>query len=137
MLLSSCQESGTLRGHTLSVKHCASRNNAQYKVLEVTKAPLSQCPALPQDFLRLSEPPPHHVRSLLLPCRMKPPTPPHLICYPHLVTGDCFLNCRTVSKRGHLESQTVTPCAPRGLSRGEFCLKSLQVKQQWSRKTAP
>lgn len=45
-------------------------------------ASLSQFPALPQDFLCLSDLPPHHLGSLLLPCHVKPPLPPRLISPP-------------------------------------------------------
>lgn len=70
VLLSSCQESRTLQGHTLSVTLHPSRSNARHKVLEVMKAPLSQFPALPQGLLCL--PAPHHLWSMLLPCQGSP-----------------------------------------------------------------
>lgn len=117
VLLSSCQESRTLQGHTLSVTLHPSRSNAQHKVLEVMKAPLSQFPALPQGFLCL--PAPHHLWSMLLPCEPRP----------HLASGDCFLNCRTVNQEEHLVSQDRTRCAQRSYSWGRVFLKASETEQ--------
>lgn len=138
VLLSSCQESGTLQGYTLSVKHCTSGNNAQYKVLEVTKAPLSQCPALLLDFLRLSEPPSHHVRSVLLPRRMKPPTPPRLVCPPPSCHWGLFSELQNCQQRRASRKPDCDPmCSKRSLTGRVLPEASASKTEQWSIKTAP